>query len=211
MKLFVIVCLCLFSSPVWAEVTLSKSQELLQNSLQSLAGTGGFSCQFKQIIFYNDQSQQDYSGQLAVARGNRFRWQYNLPYEQLYVSNGHGIWLYEKDLMQAQWFPSLDAVDPVVMRLLSGSVKAEEVHVLKVLPKSYHVRIGEGAAATELWIAIDEQAMPKWFESRDSLGHRNRMQLLSIQMKQPDLQLFEFEVPEGVDVIDINGRIMEKK
>jgi len=220
MKLMTLLFMMLFSVSAWAE-PLSKappepSSELslkelpapLKKGLDRLAALAGFSCEFEQIIFYDDGSKQVYNGTLAVAKGGHFRWQYVKPYEQLYISNGDGVWLYEPDLMQAQWLQSITAVDPVAMRLLEGRVKSEEVQVLDEVAGVYHVRLGAGDQATELWLALDKQGLPVWFETRDSLDNRNRMRLLSINEQKPKKEIFEFKVPEGVDTIDANGNMM---
>ena len=191
---------------------LPKSLPLaLQQGLERLAKMDGFSCRFEQSITYGDGSEQLYSGTLAVAKQGRFRWQYIKPYDQLYVSKGDGIWLYEPDLMQAQWLDSLDAVDPIAMRLLEGRVKPSEITVLDIDRDVYHVRIAGDSNAnngTELWLMLRHDGMPAWFESHDSLGNRNRMNLLAVKVSQPDLKQFEFTVPEGVDVMDANGLMM---
>ncbi|GEM_PF-1584753 len=214
MKHIALLFMLLLSTSAWAESSSMATSETLpvplKQGLQRLAALSGFSCKFEQSIFYGDGSKQVYNGTLAVAKGGHFRWQYVEPYEQLYVSNGDGIWLYEPDLMQAQWLQSISAVDPVAMRLLEGRVTAKEVHVLDATAGVYHLRIGDGDMATELWLALHEKGMPVWFETRDSLGNRNRMRLLSIDEHMPDASLFEFEIPDGVDVIDVNGNIMER-
>jgi len=211
MKLVGLLCMMLLSSSTWAETLPESLPTPLQQGLDRLEKLSGFSCAFEQVIFYGDGSKQIYSGTLAVAKGGHFRWQYIKPYEQLYISNGDGVWLYEPDLMQAQWLQSISAVDPIAMRLLEGRVKPEEVRVLDELAGVYHVRLGNADGATELWLALDKQYMPLWFESRDSLGNRNRMRLLSIDEHKPEQKEFEFNVPNGVDIIDANGNMMESE
>jgi len=211
MKHIALLLMLLLSAPVWAEPVSEALPVPLKQGLDRLEGLAGFSCKFEQSIFYSDGSKQLYSGSLAVAKGGKFRWQYNKPYEQLYISNGDGVWLYEPDLMQAQWLQSISAVDPIAMRLLEGRVKPDEVHVLAEVAGVYHLRLGDSEQATELWLALDEQNMPMWFETRDSLDNRNRMRLLSIDEHKPEHKKFEFKVPEGVDVIDANGNVIESK
>jgi len=205
MKQVALLLMLLCSSSAWGEAL----PEPLKQGLERLESLSGFSCQFEQSIFYSDASKQVYSGSLAVAKGGKFRWQYNMPYEQLYISKGDGVWLYEPDLMQAQWLQSINAVDPIAMRLLEGRVKPEEVHVLDTVAGVYHLRLGDGEQATELWLALDKENMPMWFETRDSLDNRNRMRLLSIDAHKPEYKVFEFKVPEGVDMIDANGNVIE--
>ncbi len=208
MRRIALLCMLFLSVSAWAEPSSGVLPVPLKQGLERLAGLSGFSCKFEQSIFYSDGSKQVYTGTLAVAKGGRFRWQYIKPYEQLYISNGDGVWLYEPDLMQAQWLESISAVDPIAMRLLEGRVKPEEVHVLGEVAGVYHLRLGDNEQATELWLALDKQGMPLWFETRDSLDNRNRMRLLSIDEHKPEQKKFEFKVAKGVDVIDANGNIM---
>ena len=207
MRILIVLMLMFISNVACAEALPAP----LSHALHKLSQLSGFSCNFEQTLFYTDGSEQHYQGTLAVAKFGHFRWQYHKPYEQLYVSNGDGIWLYEPDLMQVQWLKSLDAVDPIVMRLLEGRVQENEVHVLNVSKGVYHVRIGNQETAPELWLALNAEGMPQWFESRDSLDNRNRMWLIAIQQKKPKAKQFEFEVPDGVDVVDANGMLMEKQ
>jgi len=210
MRVVVIALLTLLlQMPIASATTVENTSELpklLQQGLQKLADLRGFSCRFEQLIYYEDGTQQHYQGRLAVAKGGYFRWQYEQPYEQLYISNGKGVWLYEPDLMQAQWLDSLDAVDPVAMRLLEGRVKHGEVVLLDATLTIYHIRVAD----TELWLSLDIQGLPRWFETKDRLGNRNRMKLLSIEQHKPAMQQFEFTPPKGVDVMDAAGRILEQ-
>ncbi len=211
MKVIMLLFMMLLPVSVWAEAADTAVKPLpvaLQQGLDRLASLPGFSCKFEQTIYYSDGSKQVYNGTLAVAKKGHFRWNYIKPYEQLYISNGDGVWLYEPDLMQVQWLESISAVDPIAMRLLEGRVKAEEVYVLDEVAGVYHVRLGNGEQATALWLTLDKQGMPMWFETRDSLDNRNRMRLLSIDEHMPAKQQFEFKVPKGVDVIDANGNVM---
>jgi len=210
MKQLALLVMLLLSSSAWAASAVQSLPVPLKQGLEHLESLSGFSCQFEQSIFYSDGSKQVYRGNLAVAKGGKFRWQYHMPYEQLYISKGDGVWLYEPDLMQAQWLQSINAVDPIAMRLLEGRVKSEEVHVLDMAAGVYHLRLGDKVQATELWLALDKGNMPMWFETRDSLDNRNRMRLLSIDAQKPEPKVFEFNVPEDVDVIDGNGNVIKR-
>jgi len=183
----------------------------LQVGLQRLAALKGFSCAFKQTMSYDDGSQQHFSGTLAVAKFGHFRWQYTQPYQQLYISNGEDIWFYEPDLMQVQHLQSLDAIDPIAMRLLEGRVTADDIQVLGTSQEHgqtvYHLQMG---SHTELWLSLNAKGLPAWFESRDALNNRNRMQLLALKTKAPNEKEFEFTVPDGVDVLNADGQMMER-
>lgn len=179
----------------------------LDKALSKLTRSGGFSCQFRQVLYFEEGGEQHYTGKLAIKRPGRFRWQYDTPYEQLYISSGDLIWHYEADLMQAERMRSLDMVDPVAMKLLDGRIGAKDIKLLateklKFNGTAYRVQIDQGP---ELLLAFSVADDLRWLESRDMLGNRNRMILSSVNREIPTDATFQFIPPEGVEVIDVVG------
>ncbi|HIP07471.1 MAG TPA: hypothetical protein EYG66_06385 [Mariprofundaceae bacterium] len=176
----------------------------LGKALIDMAGLQGFSTPFKQVLSYAEGGQRVYTGELAVLRPGKFLWRYIKPYEQLYVSNGDGIWLYEPDLLQAQKLQDLGEIDPVVMQLLDGRVGLSDVEVLGNVQEEgadvWHVQLGKAEKAVEIWLGVEDGAL-LWIESRDVLANTNRLHLLDIDTSKPNQDIFEFTAPEGVDVI----------
>ena len=85
--------LLIMPSLLWAAPT----DELL-SKLQKLESMKG---QFEQMVL--DQGgthMQEAEGEFQVARGNRFYWSTAMPFEQLAVSDGSTVWVYDKDLEQ---------------------------------------------------------------------------------------------------------------
>ncbi len=176
----------------------------LRQGLERLAVVGGFTCTFEQQLLFADGTRQTYSGTLAVRRPMRFRWHYTAPYEQLYVSDGMRIWHYEPDLMQVRVLRHLDEIDPVVMRLLDGSVGLDDMEVIKADRdrRRYHVRVG---AANRIWLELGAHGQLSVIESVDMLGNRNRIRLLDIHATRPPESTFVFTIPPGVDVVEDHG------
>jgi outer membrane lipoprotein carrier protein len=177
----------------------------LQLGIRHLSALQGFSCDFEQTLTFSDGSARHYTGMLDVRRPGQFRWQYLKPYKQLYVSDGKGIWHYEPDLMQAEHLTNLDAVDPTVMRLLDGRLRASDIHLLAdespglhPLVHRYKVRIGKGP---ELWLGLKADGSLVYLESVDALGNRNRITLGSFSAIAPAKNVFSFSPPQGVDVV----------
>jgi len=175
--------------------------------IKNLSATKGFSCRFRQEVYFAEGGKKSYTGELAVRRPGKFRWHYKTPYEQLYVSDGGVIWHYEPDLMQAERLMALDAVDPAAMRLLDGRAGPDDVVLLETLPGEpgqslYRVRIAGGP---ELTLAFHDGGALYWLESKDMLGNRNRMILLNVDHTLPAEAKFRFEPPQGVDVVDLTG------
>jgi len=176
----------------------------LDASLKRLAEMNGFQCRFEQQLVYADGSHQSFSGELAVRRPGMFRWQYHQPYEQLYVGDGRLIWHYEPDLMQAEKLSGLDAVDPVVMRLLNGRLRPEDVKLLQSGKSDGHRRYQvQWSDAPPVWLEFDGQRNLRLVERKDVLGNINRMHLLDCTRLAPSRNLFSFTPPEGVDVVDL--------
>jgi outer membrane lipoprotein carrier protein len=203
--LFTVLMLQLVSVQAAEQVTSLDKHSALGIALVKMSDLQGFSADFEQVLSYAEGGKRVYQGQLAVLRPGKFRWHYIKPYEQLYVSNGDGIWLYEPDLLQAQKLQDLGDVDPIVMQLLDGRVSLDDVQVLQHESfddglSSWHVRIGKKEQQVEVWLGVKAQQLI-WIESRDMLSNRNRLHLQHMKKTLPAAEIFEFKAPKGVDVI----------
>ena len=203
--LFTVLMFQLVSVQAAEQATSLDKHSALGIALVEMSALQGFSADFEQVLTYAEGGKRVYQGQLAVLRPGKFRWHYVKPYEQLYVSNGDGIWLYEPDLLQAQKLQDLGDVDPIVMQLLDGRVSLDDVQVLQHESfddglSSWHVRIGKKEQQVEVWLGVKAQQLI-WIESRDMLSNRNRLHLQHMKQTPPAVEIFEFKAPEGVDVI----------
>jgi len=76
------------------EVAVQRLTELL-NQAQTI------NARFSQLTLDGSGTQlQETAGQLALKRPGLFRWHTDAPMEQLLVSNGEKVWLYDPDLQQ---------------------------------------------------------------------------------------------------------------
>ncbi len=204
--------LCLLVSSAMAEGVGKKPLPAqLEKALGQLAEAPGFSCEFLQVVYFSDGGEQRYSGTLSISRPGKFHWKYLMPYEQLYVSDGNGVWHYEADLMQAERLQSLDAVDPVAMKLLDGRVNRKDVELLSFESvdgdgTAYRIRINHGQ---ELLFALTGSGELRWLESEDVLGNRNRVLFINVEKKRRPDDYFSFVPPDGVDVISVAGSLPE--
>jgi len=189
-------CCMLFVPHVWAEELPSE----LKEALNHMASMQGFSCHFDQVLMFSDGSEQAYQGELMIHRPNRFRWQYHMPYEQLFVSDGTYIWHYEPDLMQVRQLKNMQDVDPAVMQLLAGKINIHDISLLdqQVAMKRYHIQLKNG---TQVWLGLNDQAWVDYAESSDSLNNRNRIHFREIKDTIPEASQFVFQVPAGVELL----------
>jgi len=185
------------------------SDAFFKRSLAQLGDMTGFQCLFEQRMQFSDGGSQQYSGELAVRRPGMFRWQYKLPYDQLYVGDGSVIWHYEPDLMQAEKLTDLEAVDPVVMRLLDGRLALKDITIVDYqLDTKNQLRryLVELAADSRVWLAFQQDGSLRYIEREDVLGNTNRMQLSECAYVAPSKNLFSFSPPADVDVLDVQAK-----
>jgi len=212
-KVIGVVALCsLAASVAVAEATGGKAiPTQLDQALNQLAETPGISCEFLQTVYFTDGGEQRYSGTLSISRPGRFYWKYLTPYEQLYVSDGNGVWHYEPDLMQAERLQSLDAVNPVVMKLLDGRVSRKDIELLSFESlnsdeTAYRIMLNHNQ---ELVLALTKGGELRWLESEDVLGNRNRIRFINVEKKRRPDDYFGFVPPDGVEVINVVGSLPE--
>ena len=109
--------------------TLAPAQADQAGSVQRLTGllqkaetlTGRFS----QLSLDGTGTQlQETSGEMALKRPGQFRWHTDEPMEQLLVSNGKKVWLYDPDLEQVTIQTLDQRLTHTPALLLSGDVSA---------------------------------------------------------------------------------------
>jgi len=182
------------------------------NSIRRLSKLSGFSCRFDQLMVFSDGGDEQYSGTLAILKPKRFRWQYQKPYEQLYIGDGQVIWHYEPDLMQAERLSNLESVDPAVMRLLNGQIKPSEISMLKQgYDKTLDIRRFQVSIAKspKVWLGFSKHGDLIYIERQDMLGNRNQMYLSECSYIAPAENLFSFTPPADVDVLDMRSASQE--
>ncbi|MFT4248525.1 MAG: outer membrane lipoprotein chaperone LolA [Pseudomonas sp.] len=65
-------------------------------------GLKGLDGQFsQQVTDQNGKLKERSSGRVALSAPRLFRWEYDKPYKQLIVADGHKVWVFDPDLEQA--------------------------------------------------------------------------------------------------------------
>jgi outer membrane lipoprotein carrier protein len=152
-------------------------------------------------------------GELMIRRPGRFRWEYKSPYEQLIVADGERLWLYEPDLEQVTVRPQDDTLDNTPASLLSGggdftahyrltdvATTDDGLRAIRLEPRS------AGGDFRYLALGFDEGDELKRMELVDRLDQLTRIEFSAVRRGgRLRARLFEFEPPDGVDVIETNG------
>jgi outer membrane lipoprotein carrier protein len=176
--------------------------EKLLGNLQSLEA------QFKQTLTDSKGQVTDQSsGTLAIRRPNRFRWDYREPHEQLIVSDGARIWLYDPDLEQVTVRRLTDSLSATPAMLLSGEGKlADNFRVTRTSQDTMAqwVMMEPKRNDTDFkWVRLGFSGeVLKFMQLADKLGQITTLEFSDVEKNAPlDASRFTFTVPPGADVI----------
>lgn len=187
---------------------ISPAAQQLINLLQKL-----HTMQANFIQTYYDSSgsaSQKSRGQMALEHPGKFRWQTTSPMNQLLITDGKYVWMYNQDLKQA----SRTLLDPEQMTnpasLLSGSPEllAQRFNVFmipntnsssnssfKLQPK----KPNDLFQWIELYFNGDTLVQMRM---SDNLGHLSQLNFSDVKMNTAlNAGLFGFITPKGVDLI----------
>lgn len=183
------------------EVAVQRLTELL-NQAQTI------NARFSQLTLDGSGTQlQETAGQLALKRPGLFRWHTDAPMEQLLVSNGEKVWLYDPDLQQVTIQTLDQRLTHTPALLLSGDVSK--------IRENFEISHNEGGNVVDF--ILKPKSKDTLFDSLrlsfrnkvlndmqliDSIGQRTNILFLNVKMNEPqDDAQFTFEIPAGADVI----------
>lgn len=163
---------------------------------------------FSQLTLDGTGTQlQETAGDLSLKRPGLFRWHTDAPQEQLLISNGEKIWLFDPDLNQVTIQTMDQRLSHTPALLLSGDVSK--------ISESFDITYKEGGSVVDF--ILKPKAKDSLFDNLrlsfrngvindmqliDSAGQRTNILFLSVKMNQTvDAKQFTFQVPEGADVI----------
>lgn len=202
-RMLLIALFAIASLPLQAaeDVAVQRLTTLL-NQAQTISG------RFSQLTLDGSGTQlQETSGAMALKRPGQFRWHTDAPMEQLLISNGETIWLYDPDLEQVTIQKMDQRLTHTPALLLSGDVSK--------IAESFGITLKEGGNVVDF--ILKPKAADSLFESLrlsfrsgvindmqliDNVGQRTNILFLGVKMNPPiDAAQFTFAIPEGVDVI----------
>lgn len=168
-----------------------------------------FSASFEQVVLDEGlNTLEESGGSMTIERPNRFRWDYDPPFEQQIISDGTRIWIHDIELSQVTIKPFSKTLGHSPAVLLAGEGEIEESFQLREL----------GVQGAVEWIALYplkreghykvirlgfEEHQLKILEFIDGLDQTTRITLSGvIENSSIDSNYFDFEPAAGVDVID---------
>jgi outer membrane lipoprotein carrier protein len=209
---YILTAICLMFLSIFTAANEPSAAAILTQQLQNM---NSLSAQFSQQS-KDDKGKvlQTASGTVSVKRPNRLRWQILKPDEQLLVTDGDVLWLYDIDLEQVtrQAFSADLANMPGL--LLSGEVEqiASQYQVKIVSDggknssnesnKTFElVPLKDSGLFSRLTLSFNGQKITSMV-MRDSLGQLTLIEFSDVKLNPPiDDALFKFSAPDGIDVI----------
>jgi len=149
---------------------------------------------------------QQAEGEFYLERPGKFRWNYQTPYEQIIVSDGKKIWIYDVDLQQVTVQKESAGLPATPMSLLEDSStlhknfnvspvdEKDGVYRLKLLSKTGDSDFGE------IVVGLDAKGL-RFMQLHDQFEQVTDIVFSDIDTnKKLAREIFEFIPPEGVDV-----------
>jgi len=183
--------------------------------LDAFSGTvGGLSGNFEQQVFDPEGDLREASsGRLALARPNRFRWEYIEPFPQLIVADGERVWIFDPDLEQVTIRRQDDEEQRSPLSVLLDLSDLDRLYQVEELPPANDL-LWLGLAPREadpafrtVRLGLDDSGLAV-MELEDLLGQSTVMRFgdwLRNPAFEPDF--FGFTPPPGTDVVGDAGPV----
>jgi outer membrane lipoprotein carrier protein len=178
--------------------------------VELLSGLETMRAEVEQLTLDQDGREvQEASATLMMHRPDRFYWHTIAPYEEIMTTDGESIWIYEPDLEQVTVQEFSEDVSRTPALLLSEDEES--------LRESFDITASDtGGGRTRFTLVPRDpgslfETLSMTFAGKvleemqfsDSLGQRTSLGFSDVEVNVPvDEELFSFEPPPGVEVID---------
>lgn len=178
---------------------------------QFIAALDTFEASFVQTLYDADsQPLRESSGTIKLKRPARFVWSYAAPEEQRIVADGENIWLYDVDLEQVTVNAIDERIEGTPLQLLMRAAPLSEGFDIDSLGQADGIDwfgltpLTQASDFEQVFIGLQDDVLAA-MELRDSFGQATQIIFADFRkgLVMDDL-LFEFVIPEGVDVIGLD-------
>jgi len=143
-------------------------------------------------------------GQVLLAHPAKLRWHAVTPDENLMVSDGKTLWIHNTDLEQVTIINAKDAIDSSPFALLTSDDNHlwQQYYVTKVAENYVIAPMQIQGQVKQLLVSLVEGRF-SLLEIEDVSGQKSQFRFKDTQVNKPvDMTLFNFTLPDGVDVDD---------
>jgi outer membrane lipoprotein carrier protein len=196
-----------FSQPV------ANTTHAVENLQHQLGLINSFSANFVQLTQDGlGNTLQRVEGFMQVVKPGKLRWQTEGIYEQLVISDGKSLWIYDADLEQVSIKDMDNRLSETPALLLGGDVSAiGDDFIITQIPSDNSIRfILQPKDTTQLFDSLeldfnklDQQQSLTQMIIRDASGQVTDISFNNVT-NNPKLKskVFSFDIPAGIDVID---------
>jgi outer membrane lipoprotein carrier protein len=196
------------------DASRSSLEEIIKK-VEKHYSVSGFTAHFSQTSSIKAMDITDSaSGRAFFKRSGKMRWEYETPDRQMIITNGKTLWVFRpednqvmvgkgpsffKDGKGFSFLSDMKVIKQKFSMALEKETK-EGFFVLKLLPREKTYDITD----IYLWISKTTFDVVKIL-TYNSYGDETRIVFTDIQLKEKlDDSLFNFEVPEGVEVLHLD-------
>ena len=187
-----------------AEDGFSTGEKYLEDFL---AKTMTLEARFQQTLrTHKGEVLQQTEGTFYLNRPGKFRWNYEAPYEQIIVSDGDRIWIYDVDLQQVTVQKQAEGLPATPMALLEDSTKLYQSYSVSTLDEKggvYRLKLVSKTKESdfaEIVVGLDAQGL-RFMQLHDQFEQVTDIVFSGITTNtELSKEIFEFIPPDGVDV-----------
>lgn len=201
---------------VSAQLNKSSLPSEAKNTLRAkLASLAFFSANFNQVVeSASGEKIAQSSGKLAISKPNLANWHTQTPDELAIVSDGSNVWFYDPWIEQVSVYSLSSAIAKTPILLLTSQDENlwQQYSVTKLsndgLTSERFVISSDDInsqikSLTLMFDNLNGQNELKEFSFLDATGQLSHIRLTDFEDKQPpNLSLFKFDIPEGVQIDD---------
>lgn len=176
--------------------------------IEQLSGISSLQADFSQVL--TDRSGkvlQQSEGDIKLQKPGLFYWQVKPPYEQLIVSNGNKLWVYDADLEQVT-VRSNNELQNTPAEILSGDFSSitrdyqtVEIPVEDKKQQRFELTPLSSGDFSKMVFVFDNNMLSQ-FSIRDKLGQTTDIAFKNHKLnKKIKEKIFNFVPPKGTDVI----------
>ena len=150
--------------------------------------------------------QEENQGLVWMSTPDKFRWHYKQPYEQLIIADGEKVWVYDEDLEQVTVKEQSNNLNPIYVILnkelsaqhydMRYEIQDKQKHWISLTPKQPSEEV------KEVWLGVEGQQL-KTIKMINPFEQTLVFEFSDVKRNSDvSADLFVFNVPEGVDVIE---------
>ncbi|CAI3788615.1 Outer-membrane lipoprotein carrier protein [Pseudomonas sp. MM227] len=203
-----LIRMLLVSALALASLSVHADQKDVARLTQLLEKSQTLTARFSQLTLDGSGTQlQETAGQMALQRPGLFNWHTDAPQEQLMVSDGKKVSLWDPDLEQVTIKTLDQRLTQTPALLLSGDVskisqsfdisakEAGDVIDFVLKPKTRDTLFDSLRLSFRKGVINDMQLI-------DSVGQRTNILFMNVRANEPiAANKFKFDIPKGADVI----------